>query len=266
MGRIMNILISRNWLRLVGIGILAIIVLVLAIVQPWSGPLSPDEVLAQASSIQAEIQSYRMKYSDEEAKGGMVSVAEAAYALPASYRLTLSVGDWVREYITVGETRYEKEIGTPVNLKGQVIFFSTYTPGIEATISILEQLADIEVLPDEELDGVVCYHLKGRYDTLSIEDMLTDIKSRLSDEEFKKLKEKLVMEQETTTVEYLISKDDFIIRKVQYITSKQETGIVHTQTMKFFDFNQPITIEPPLDDEGNLLPGWQTVDSHMFSQ
>lgn len=262
----MKIFISRNWLRLAGISILAIIVLVLAIVRPWDGPLSPDEVLAQVSSTQAEIQSYRMKYSDEEAKGGVVSVAEAAYALPTSYHLTLSVGDWVRDYITVGETRYEKEIGTPVNLAGQVIFFSMYTPDIEATISILEELADIEVLPDEELDGVVCYHLKGRYDTISIEDMLADVKSRLSDEEFKKVKKKLEMEQETTTVECLISKDDFIIRKVQHITSSQETGIVHTETIKFFDFNQLITIEPPLDDEGNLLPGWQTAGSHMFSQ
>lgn len=79
---------------------------------------------------------------------------------------------------------------------------------------------------------------------------------------YQQLKEKLTMEQETTTVEFLISKDDFIIRKVQYTTSSQEIGITHTETLTFFDFNQPITVEPSLDGQGNLLPGWQMVTSY----
>ncbi len=34
-----------------------------------------------------------------------------------------------------------------------------------------------------------------------------------------------------------------------------------TTTYRYYDFNQPVAIEPPLDDEGNLLPGWQIAGS-----
>lgn len=259
----MKIFLSRKWFRLAAISILVIIGLILAIFQPWSRHFSPDEILAQANSAQAEIQSYRMKYSGQDIKEGGVTVADAVSALPTSYRLTLSLEDWVGEYITIGQTRYEKETGTPISSGKQVIFFSGYIPDVEATIDILEQLSDVEVLPDQDIDGRACYHLKGGYnDAPSIEDLLANSKSKLSDEQYQQLKEKLTMEQETTTVEYLISKDDFIIRKVQYTTSSQESGITHTETLTFFDFNQPITVEPPLDGQGNLLPGWQIVTSY----
>ena len=32
--------------------------------------------------------------------------------------------------------------------------------------------------------------------------------------------------------------------------------------MKYYDFNEPITIEPPLDAHGELLPGWRLVASY----
>jgi hypothetical protein len=37
--------------------------------------------------------------------------------------------------------------------------------------------------------------------------------------------------------------------------------VITNATMKYYDINQPITIDPPLDADGQLLPGWQIVDS-----
>jgi len=34
---------------------------------------------------------------------------------------------------------------------------------------------------------------------------------------------------------------------------------------KFYDFNAPISIESPLDTQGNLLPGWSLVAPDSFS-
>jgi hypothetical protein len=89
--------------------------------------------------------------------------------------------------------------------------------------------------------------------------MMADLKDQLTKEEFQQLVEQFDRDRDVTTVDFWISKDDYLIRKVQYVTSSQEGEVLHTKTMIYSGFNQPITIEPPLDAEGNLLPGWYTI-------
>lgn len=253
----------RRWLRpaLVAIPIAAILI-ALFVMQPWQNPFSPQTVLARANEAISELQSYRMMYSSEEVEDSTVlfTYAQAAYAAPDRFRLTLFMRDWTREYIHIGESLYERETGAPVHTRTQVIFFSSYVPHKEAALHQLEQLIDVEALPDEEIDGVVCYRLRGRYDAPDLEEMMADLKDQLTDEEFQQLVEQFDRDNNVTTVEFWISKDDYLIRKMQYETKNQEGEVLFTETMIYFGFNQTVTIEPPLDDEGNFLPGWYTID------
>ncbi|GAJ09032.1 unnamed protein product, partial [marine sediment metagenome] len=47
----------------------------------------------------------------------------------------------------------------------------------------------------------------------------------------------------------------------------KETGELDTSSsvIKYYDLNEPITIEPPLDAQGKLLPGWQLVGSPLVN-
>ena len=251
---------SRKWLRpALGAAAAVVIIAVLLASQPWSGT-NPQSVLARASNPETEILSYRMRYSSEEAKGGTVlaTYAEVAYAPPDRFHLTLSMGDWTREYIHIGESYYERETGTPVYSGTQVIFFSTYVPHKEATLHELEQLIDVEALPDEKIDGVECYRLRGRYDEPSIDEKMADvIKEQVTEEEYQLLMEQYDWDSTEMTLDFWISKDDYLIRKVQYETRNQGGEVIRTETMTYYDFNQPIVIEPPLDAHGELLPGWE---------
>ena len=72
----------------------------------------------------------------------------------------------------------------------------------------------------------------------------------------------------TFTIEVWIGKDDYLIRQVnidvQFFKSDGEvyTGSV---TAEYYDFNEPIEIEPPLDADGKLLPGWQYIENPQWS-
>jgi len=65
--------------------------------------------------------------------------------------------------------------------------------------------------------------------------------------------------------EFWIGKGDYIIR--QYKSDKRWNDDVARPTgslsfmivWKYYDFNAPITINLPLDAQGNLLPGWVVV-------
>lgn len=63
-------------------------------------------------------------------------------------------------------------------------------------------------------------------------------------------------------VELWIGQGDYLLRQMQQRRglSDGSTTASSTHTLKYYDFNQPITIDPPLDASGQLLPGWQLVD------
>lgn len=74
---------------------------------------------------------------------------------------------------------------------------------------------------------------------------------------------KSIEEQAAATeamVEVWIGKDDYLIRQVKHNGQVfASDGGVYTfrYTEEYYDFNEPIEIEPPIDANGKLLPGWQ---------
>jgi hypothetical protein len=58
-------------------------------------------------------------------------------------------------------------------------------------------------------------------------------------------------------IEAWIGKDDHLIRQ---ISQRSETAAtISTYTTRYYDYNADITIKPPLDDSGGLLPGWKVA-------
>ena len=98
-------------------------------------------------------------------------------------------------------------------------------PGKEQTVEMLKFLSDLEQLPDETIDGINCYHYLG------------------------KPKLRLI-----TPIELWIGKDDNLIRQMKQWTDFDDSTPL--MTTKCYDFNQPIDIEAPFTEVGELLPGW----------
>ena len=60
-------------------------------------------------------------------------------------------------------------------------------------------------------------------------------------------------------VDMWIGKSDYLIRRMKQDIHGPDVQDIMQQIavdLTFFDFNQPITIEAPLDRSGQLLPGW----------
>ena len=66
-----------------------------------------------------------------------------------------------------------------------------------------------------------------------------------------------------TTVELWIGKEDYLLKRMR--REQYANGFEAVIDLKFSDFNQPFTIDPPLDAQGNLLPGWTSSSpEHPF--
>jgi len=71
-------------------------------------------------------------------------------------------------------------------------------------------------------------------------------------------------------IEVWIGKEDYLIRQVKHEGQSSSGGgslDTFSSVVKYYDFNIPIVIEPPLDAVGNLLPGWRlntTLSKEIF--
>ena len=64
-------------------------------------------------------------------------------------------------------------------------------------------------------------------------------------------------------VDLWIGEDDYILRQIKQSIHGPDSNVGRIDTdyiQKYYDFNQPINIEPPLDTSGQILPDWEIVD------
>jgi hypothetical protein len=257
---------SRRWLRPVLVA--TPIVLVAAILLPLLLPtlmLTPEKVLARAQAALTSVQSYQSSgavYSYFNKQDVYVqsfkSKAEISgdrYYLiwdfnpreqtleqintPIYHHNVIGTKEW--ELIGIGELSYGRG-GSEAMLPSTaptVQDFQAVTPSETLAQEQLDTLRDIEVLPEENIDSVLCYHYRGTIDIGN-------------DAEKKK-----------AVKELWIGKDDYILRRSMVtqeviIDGKSLAEIFYVR--KYYDFNLPISIKPPLDAEGNLLPGWSIIE------
>ena len=258
----------QRWTRptLIAAPIVAILVALL-VLHPWSTSLGPGGLIAEAYAATMSLQSYRMTGSIKSTLEGKTSEAtfETEFVAPDRYRGKATTDGDVVEFIIIGDKQYIRDSDqsrtTSVAVAGSSIL------GKEEALKLLDSLTDLEELPDEKIDGVDCLHYRGRVD---MDRMVEEQKARLDpaqpgyEEILKGLEQLRNMKIE---VELWIGKDDYLIRQMKQDTQVPSEDIGQWDTSsamwKFYDFNEPITIEPPEMASGELLPGWRLVDSSL---
>jgi hypothetical protein len=257
----------RRWLRPVLTAAPIIVILVaLMIWQPWSSIPGSQSVMAKAQDAIASLQSYRVVHTGD-AEGETYEV-EIEFVAPDSYHYLRTGDENNLEFILIGDEQYFKDITqSPLEI---ATWSPTYGYSLliskEYTLMMLDYLTDIQELPDETIDGTVCLHYKGTYD---IEKQIRSMYEGdsemgippISEEELEERLEEWREEAGTITIELWIGKDDYLIRQWIHDNQRPGDGGVQSSVMNIslYDFNEPFTIEAPVDSQGDLLFGWTST-------
>lgn len=246
---------SRKWLHpALVVGAAAIVLAILLVTQPWG--LSPQSVMAEAYAATESLQSYRMFSSIKSTLEGETSETtfETEFIAPDRHRGKATMnGDWF-EFIIVGDKQYIRD--SDPSRKTSVSVSSSSILSKEDTLKVIDSLTDLEKLPDEPMDGTDCIHYRGRVD---MERKVEELKAKLDPRQphYEEMLEGLEdMRNMKTEVELWIGKEDYLIRQLRQDMEVPLKGNSRV-TVKYYDFNEPITIELPLDTHGELLPGWE---------
>ena len=261
---------ARRWMRPALAAILVVIVLiVLLVLHPWSS--FPGGIMAKAYATTEGLLSHRMSSSFIHTHNGETTTwdSEVEYAAPDRYRgkLTLDIGTF--EFITIEDKQYVWGADNTTDNRQFSISMYVWPPSKEDTLSLLDLLTKIEKLPDERIAGEDCFHLRGEVD---MERWAEKTKAAFDstdpryEEIVKSIEEQAAATEEV--VEVWIGKDDYLIRQIkrngQVFASDGGVG-TYSYVEVYYDFNEPIEIEPPLDADGKLLPGWQLVENSAQS-
>jgi len=257
----------KCWRPALIVGVAAII-LVLALVQPWS--VNPQGIIAKAYSATEGLLSYRTSSSLTYTYKGKATIhsSEWEYVAPDRGHGRLNLDSEAFEFIIIGDKQYVREPdGASGNLFSVAVSISGSTHSKEETLRVLDSLVKIENLPDERIAGTDCLHLRGEVD---LQRRAEKAKAGLDPtdpryEDIIRSIDEQIASGEKEEVEVWIGKEDHLIRQVKHEgQSPSGDGSMDTFSVvvKYYDFNKPIIIEPPLDSNGNLLPGWSLAASY----
>lgn len=262
----MSIRVSVRWLRPAIVAVVALVVLIIALVQPWS--VSPQSVISKAYAATEGLVSYRATISGTGSEGDTLdSVIE--FVFPDRFHARITSDGETNEFIIVGDEQYVKSGDMSRNM---IIAFSKSATSMlskEATLKLIDSLTDLQTLPDEKIEGVDSFHLKGRVDMEQAIERekarLAEMQSRMDPDDYNRMMESVVTSFNINTeIELWIGKNDSLIRQMIQTTQFPDgEGQLQTSstTLTFYDFNEPIIIESPLDSNGELLKGWQLAGS-----
>ena len=176
---------------------------------------------------------------------------EADVIVPDRLRATteISVGGATvieLEMIGIGETVYVMNPMTDEWELSDDYPETTTMPTLEAVPQIVQALTELTILNDEEVDGVLCFHIRGSVDSSILGELgLEDLS--MEDQGFEDPGIDVdVLETET---ELWIGKEDFLVRRVavegREAGDAAESGTSATVTMEFSKFDEPVVIEEP---------------------
>ncbi len=255
----------KRWKRLALIAVPIVVILVaLLVLQPWGAFLGSRGIIAKAYAATTELQSYRMFSSIKSTLEGKTSEAtfETEFVAPDHHRGKATMnGDWV-EFIIIGDKQYIRDSDPSRTTSGGVSSSSILSK--EDTLKIIDSLTDLEKLPDEKIEGVDCIHYWGMVD---VDRVIEEQKAKLDPRQphyQEMLKGLENMRGMKVQVELWIGKEDYLIRQLRQDMEVPLEGTSRV-TVKYYDFNEPITIGPPTTASGELLPGWRLVSSPSVS-
>ena len=252
---------SAGWLSHSLIAAAAVIVLVvLLVLQPWSDSLRTT--ITSVESCRLVVSAVVMGRM-----GIYESNQEMSYMAPDSFRTLSIVGDERHEMIVIGSNLYANDeshfsgvyavMAVSRGLAGMV-------PGKAHTQMSLEQLANMEELKTDIVDGVTCRHYRGVIDyAKNIEEQIAELDPEEPGyEQFVDILESQIesMQLIETNIEIWVGIDDGLVRQMIYqiqIPPEHDDGPASSNMfLKYSDFNMPVNIVAPLDSNGKLLPGW----------
>lgn len=235
--------------------------------------IDPQTVMAAASAAASDFKSYRLSVTVRHTANGGDSQGsiEGEFSAPDCYHYKENLtGGQGQEFIVIGDKQYVYNADvSPLTITGSIRgLFSIVSP--ETTFEIMDGLTGVQQMPDETVEGVSCLHYQGTEDIekqiaeekRSIQEANAKAGTQMSDEDLDRMFEG--MQVIKVEVELWIGKEDYLIRqlvqKTQIPGENQET-VSSTINYSYFDFNQPVDIEPPVDANGDLLPGWNLAGS-----
>ena len=241
---------NRNkWLRPVALSLSVVAVAaMLFVLQPWTGNNGYTTLLAKAKEASENIQSYCVNSYDTRVNTDEPEIIQTVtdktleFILPDLAHLNYyhaynSTNNGVISRIEKsfeiyydGEFQYYQSEDKDFLLQTAGDLYYLYyanggTMSQEHAVAMLEFMDEPEQLADEVIDGVTCMHYIG---ALKIGD---------------------------TKVEIWIGKDDYLIRQIKQVV--QSGKYITTNVTSYYNFNADIAINVPLNDAGNLLPGWE---------
>ncbi|MDD5190255.1 MAG: zf-HC2 domain-containing protein [Dehalococcoidales bacterium] len=300
----------RRWLKpaLVAVPVLAAAVIVLSLILTGS-PLTPEQVLAKAASVQQEMHLFNDFssttdfYDPQTNKWKSDILWEAKFAPGTCYQkfTLLQYPDQEGyEMISMEDTSYYRAfprgiitglqlaaIGNHITHGREMVSYNdNQTPRTSSSLS--EVLAaklggytEVVKMPDERIDGVVCYHYHA---TASRPKQILSIDTIKNSPSWNKLSPaeqdaligaaKIVIEQQQKApgtnlidTEWWIAKDNFQVLQKFSLSNKVTQDPLTGETIKEMQWRSTTTytypdnpvIKAPLDETGNLLPEW-----HLF--
>ena len=243
------------------------LVLVLALLmtlQPWNSMSDTQSVMAKAQAAIENLQSYRISAETvEEDEDGMTSVnyLYMEYSAPDRYHVLQTDNDSDLENIFIGDQQYYRNY-TSTGIGSRV------TTGVFASmldkdyaVKVMGILKDVKKLSEETINGTRCLHYSGVWDEEKALVGSWELQEKsghaVSDEAKERMLEEArqrALENDGPVFDLWIGKDDYLLREMKREFSSDNYGF--TMDIMFFDFNQPVEIEAPLDSNGELLPGW----------
>jgi len=231
-------------------------------------PLNHEKLITKAYTATTEAKSFHFTIRGTivtDKKVDEVS-GEGDVVFPDRWQMSMTIGDQKMETIQFGKRLYDKP---PGSAGWQVQELSSVSPtqsmNPQNTLEYLQFLDELRKSYDETVDGVKCECYSG---VLNWSKYVATARSRI---DLSNLQEKQALEafeqlaQETNTaVEVCIGEEDTLIHQQRIVSERSfvpplaplppsaptpaKMTVTSTMTIKFSAFNNPVIIEPPLQD------------------
>jgi hypothetical protein len=222
------------------------------------------DVIIKAQVAIADMETYRAEMTVVYTENGETTRSSGQLEFVSPDRLRMMVvadNSTTDEIIIVGRMQYDREVGSDdweVREWPESFTSQDLAAGYAEELGSLVELVRMS---DEEVDGVDCFHYKGS----------VDMKARGEEERAKldpsepyyeeRLEALEIYDQWQLTYELWVGKEDYLLRQLeqnQWVVLVKDAGedtereehYNTTAIWRFFDFNQPIQIEPPVTGSG----------------
>jgi len=226
-----------------------------------SGP-SPEEVIAKAIDAISELQTYRFEMTGTMTMDGETSQGniQGEFVSPDRLHVTTTSNVETEEGISIGQAQYQLSHNGEWEIhEWSAALPSGYIDLAVIVAELLDSLIELSKLGNETIDGVSCFHYRGSIDIeAQVEEQIANLDPTQPyyEDMVKSIEQQLQSDQ---SVEFWVGKEDYLLRRVytQYEMvftedegedTENQVHVASITNIGFYDFNEPITIEPPIAD------------------